>query len=55
MTLPLLNQSRHVLFLVNAEKNPDLLQRVLAGDDEYPAAHVDPPNGQLAWMIGQRA
>ena len=28
MTLPLLNQSRHVLFLVSGDKNPELLERV---------------------------
>ncbi|HEY3662814.1 MAG TPA: 6-phosphogluconolactonase [Chthoniobacterales bacterium] len=55
MTLPLLNQSRHVLFLVSGDKNPELLEEVLAGDSEYPAARVDPPNGQLTWMIGERA
>jgi 6-phosphogluconolactonase len=55
MTLPLLNQSRQVLFLVSGEKNPDLLERVLAGDSGYPANKVCPPNGQVTWMIGQRA
>jgi 6-phosphogluconolactonase len=55
MTLPLLNQSRHVLFLVGGKKNPELLERVLAGASEYPASRVNPPNGQVTWMIGQRA
>lgn len=55
MTLPLLNQSRHVLFLVSGEKNPELLERVLAGGSDYPASQVNPPNGQLTWMIGERA
>ncbi|MGH8095050.1 MAG: 6-phosphogluconolactonase [Chthoniobacterales bacterium] len=55
MTLPLLNQSRQVLFLVSGEKNPELLERVLAGASEYPAALVAPANGKLTWMIGQRA
>jgi len=55
MTLPLLNQSRQVLFLVGGQKNPELLERVLAGASEYPASQVDPPNGQLIWMIGERA
>jgi 6-phosphogluconolactonase len=55
MTLPLLNQSRQVLFLVSGEKNPELLERVLSGASEYPASQVNPPNGQLTWMIGARA
>ncbi|MEO7725276.1 MAG: 6-phosphogluconolactonase [Chthoniobacterales bacterium] len=54
MTLPLLEHSRHVLFLVHGDKNPEILARVLAGDSEYPAARVQPPNGELTWMIGER-
>ena len=55
MTLPLLNQSRQVLFLVSGDKDPRLLERVLAGDAEFPASRVSPPNGRLSWMIGERA
>jgi len=53
MTFPLLNQSRQVLFLVKSDKDPRILQRVLAGDAEFPASRVNPPNGQLSWMIGE--
>ncbi|CAN5418564.1 6-phosphogluconolactonase [soil metagenome] len=53
MTLPLLNQSRHVLFLVCGEKDPELLRGVLAEDADYPASRVTVPNGKLTWMIGQ--
>lgn len=55
MTLPLLNQSRHVLFLVSGDKNPEVLEQILAGDSAYPAGRVNPPNGHLTWMIGERA
>jgi 6-phosphogluconolactonase len=55
MTLPLLNQSRMILFLVKAEKNREVLDRVLAGDAEYPASRVAPANGRLIWMIGESA
>lgn len=54
MTLPLLNQSRQVLFLVSGEKNPELLERVLGGASSYPASQINPPNGHLTWMIGAR-
>jgi 6-phosphogluconolactonase len=54
MTLRLLNQSRHVLFLVSGKKNPELLERVLSGAPEYPAARVAPMNGRLTWMIDQQ-
>ena len=55
MTLPLLNQSRHVLFLVSGDKNPELVERVLTGASDYPASRVSPLHGRLTWMIGQRA
>lgn len=55
MTLPLLNQARHVLFLVGSAKNPELLEKVIGGDNEFPAARVAPPNGKLSWIIGARA
>jgi 6-phosphogluconolactonase/glucosamine-6-phosphate isomerase/deaminase len=55
MTLPLLNQSRQVLFLVGSGKNPELLERVLAGDEAFPAARVSPENGHLTWLIAEDA
>ena len=53
MTFPLLNQSRQVLFLVKSDKDPTVLERVLAGDAEFPASRVNPSNGRLSWMIGE--
>jgi 6-phosphogluconolactonase len=55
MTFPLLNQARHVLFLIGAAKNPALLERVLAGDAEFPTSRVAPPNGRVTWLIGESA
>ncbi len=55
MTFPMLNQSRQVLFLVSSGKNHELLEQVLAGAPEYPAARVAPDHGALTWMIGQNA
>jgi 6-phosphogluconolactonase len=52
MTLPLLNQSRQVLFLARGDKNHSVLERAIAGDPAFPASLVNPPNGQLTWMIG---
>ncbi len=51
-TFPLLNQARHICFLVNANKQPELVERVLAGDARYPAARVDAPDGRVTWIIG---
>ena len=52
-TFPLINQARHILFLVGAAKNPRLIERVLEGDRELPAARVDPSAGEVTWMIGE--
>jgi 6-phosphogluconolactonase len=52
-TLPLINQARHVCFLVNANKHDKLIARVLDGDRQYPAAQVNPTAGDLTWILGQ--
>jgi 6-phosphogluconolactonase len=55
MTFPILNQARTVCFLINASKNQELIERVIAGDDQYPAARVKPASGQLIWFLGETA
>ena len=52
-TYPLINQARHVCFLANANKNPSLLQKILEGAEEFPAARVAPVNGDLTWILGE--
>ena len=52
-TYPLINHARHVLFLVGASKSPQLIERVLAGDQQFPAARVNPSGGEVTWMIGE--
>jgi len=51
-TFPLISQARHICFLVSANKQPELIERVLDGDTRYPAARVDAPDGQITWIIG---
>src|SRR5215510_6035025 len=41
-TFPLINRARHILFLVGASKSPKLIERILAGDQQFPAARVNP-------------
>ena len=53
MTLPLLKQARQILFLVKADKNREVLERVVAGDTKFPAARVRPENGRLTWIIAE--
>jgi 6-phosphogluconolactonase len=52
-TYPLINQARHVCFLANANKNKSLLEQVLQGDQQYPAARVAPANGDLTWILAE--
>ena len=52
-TYPLINHARHILFLVGASKNPELIERVLAGDRQFPAARVNPVAGEVTWIIGE--
>ena len=52
-TYPLINHARQILFLVGASKSPQLIERVLAGDPEFPAARVNPVAGGVTWMIGE--
>ena len=52
-TFPLINHARHILFLVGASKSPQLIERVVAGDQQFPAARVNPSAGDVAWMIGE--
>jgi 6-phosphogluconolactonase len=52
-TYPLINHARHILFLVGASKNPELIARVLAGDRQFPAGRVNPVAGEVTWIIGE--
>jgi 6-phosphogluconolactonase len=52
-TFPLINHARQILFLVGASKSPRLIERVLEGDQQFPAARVNPSAGEVTWMIGE--
>ena len=52
-TFPLIRQARHICFLVNANKNRALLEKVLGGDPQYPAAQVEATDGGLTWILGE--
>src|SRR5262249_44611041 len=52
-TFLLINHARHVCFLVNAKKQPDLIEKIISGDQQYPAARVNPTNGKLTWILGE--
>ena len=52
-TFPLISQARHICFLVNANKNVALLEKVTQGDKQFPAARVEPEDGALTWFLGE--
>lgn len=52
-TFAIINQARHVCFLVNAAKQADLIERVLERDAQFPASQVNPTAGELTWILGQ--
>lgn len=53
VTYPWINAARNVCFLVNAKKNADLIERVIDGNQQYPAARVKPVDGTLTWILGE--
>lgn len=52
-TFPLIEQARHICFLANANKNRALLEKVLGGEQQYPAAQVEAVNGGITWILGE--
>ena len=54
LTPTVINQARHVIFLVSGGKKADTLQKVLYGPhqpDQLPAQRVRPVHGTLAWVL----
>lgn len=56
VTLPVLNNSREVLFLVSGESKAAILRDVLEGPaGRYPAQEVRPINGAVHWLVDDAA
>jgi len=56
MTLPLLNQARHIVFLITGEEKANTVQAVLEGKKlRLPAQKIGPPNGRLTWLLDRGA
>lgn len=51
-TLPLIEQARQICFLVDGKKQPELIDKVLAGDPTLPASRVRSASGAVTWIIG---
>jgi len=54
MTLPVIESSRHVAFLVTGRSKAATLAAIRAGDSELPAARVRPV-GELIWFVDRAA
>lgn len=56
MTLPLINASRNVVFLVSGGGKAKALHAlIMQGDETLPAARVDPPHGSLVFCVDRSA
>jgi len=56
MTLPLLNASAHVIFLVAGADKAETLRKVLEGPPgELPAQRIQPLDGSVSWFLDEAA
>ena len=58
LTLPVINASKKVLFLVSGKSKSEMVQRIMSNkqpDKEIPATMVNPQNGELHWMLDSDA
>ena len=56
LTLPAINATRQILFLVTGAAKAKILQAVLEGPEgPYPAQQIRPTSGHLAWLVDVEA
>jgi 6-phosphogluconolactonase len=55
MTLPLINNSASVLFLITGTQKAQIVKAIVQGSKGYPAQEVRPINGKLIWMLDREA
>jgi 6-phosphogluconolactonase len=54
-TFPLIFAARAVCFLIGANKDPKLIERIFSGDPTLPAARVDQNAKSVTWIIEQKS
>ena len=54
-TFPLIFAARAVCFLIGANKDPKLIERIFSGEPALPAARVDQNAKSVTWIIGQKS
>jgi 6-phosphogluconolactonase len=52
-TFPLIFAARAVCFLVGANKDPKLIERIFSGDESLPAARVDTNGRAVTWILAE--
>jgi 6-phosphogluconolactonase len=58
LTLPVLNNAQHILFMVTGAEKAAVVKAVLAGEHRpstYPAQAVKPVDGTLTWLLDEEA
>ena len=55
MTLPLINNSASVLFLISGTEKAEIVKAILQGSKAYPARKVRLTNGELLWLLDRDA
>lgn len=58
MTVPIINESRNILFIVAGENKQAALAQIFAPDPDtsiYPASLIHPEYGELWWLLDQAA
>jgi 6-phosphogluconolactonase len=55
LTLPVLNASDQVAFILSGMEKKDLLKAVLEGKSEVPASKIRPSSGKLLWLADRSA
>jgi 6-phosphogluconolactonase len=56
MTLPVLNQARHIVFLASGEKKASIVKAVLEDKQKiFPAERILPVDGHLTWLVNRAA
>lgn len=54
MTYPLINNARHIAFLIAGDEKAEAVRSIAEGSpdpDEFPARGVSPSNGKLIWFL----
>jgi 6-phosphogluconolactonase len=58
LTPPVINDARHVLFLVTGASKATAVVATLHGAadvDRWPAQRIRPPDGQITWLLDEAA